>query len=204
MNALANSQAEEIGKFPENLGPNNGGPTFARYTGQESSAERQALAASPPDILLSNFMMLELILTRYEEVDRRVVDHCQGLEFLVMDELHTYRGRQGADVAMLVRRLRQRLEGARKYCGLSDGPIYAYIRSRHVVSAIVTLPGNRRGRRLINRASLDAFIESYVVGTKREADQQQRNLLDLLATAADVIAEARRMMAGMRGDSGDV
>ncbi len=69
---------------------------------------------------------------------------------------------------------------------------------------MVTLPGNHRGRRLINRASLDAFIESYVVGTKREADQQQRSLLDLLATAADVIAEARRMMAGMRGDSGDM
>jgi very-short-patch-repair endonuclease len=31
-----------------------------------------------------------------------------GLTFLVLDELHTYRGRQGADVALLVRRLRQR------------------------------------------------------------------------------------------------
>ena len=116
MNALANSQAEEIGKFLENLGPNDGGPTFARYTGQESSAERLALAENPPDILLTNFMMLELILTRYEEVDRKVVDHCQGLEFLVMDELHTYRGRQGADVAMLVRRLRQRLKADNLLC----------------------------------------------------------------------------------------
>src|SRR5205823_961060 len=33
---------------------------------------------------------------------------CEGLEFLVLDELHTYRGRQGADVAMLVRRVRDR------------------------------------------------------------------------------------------------
>ena len=30
------------------------------------------------------------------------------LRFLVFDELHTYRGRQGADVAMLVRRLKER------------------------------------------------------------------------------------------------
>jgi ATP-dependent helicase YprA (DUF1998 family) len=29
------------------------------------------------------------------------------LKFLVLDELHTYRGRQGADFAMLVRRLRE-------------------------------------------------------------------------------------------------
>jgi Lhr-like helicase len=116
MNALANSQAEEIGKFMQNVGPNGSGLTIARYTGQESTIERQALAANPPDILLTNFMMLELILTRYEEVDRKVVDHCQGLEFLVMDELHTYRGRQGADVAMLVRRLRQRLKADRLLC----------------------------------------------------------------------------------------
>lgn len=116
MNALANSQAEEIGKFSENPGADQLGLTIARYTGQESPAERDALAASPPDILLTNFMMLELILTRYEPVDRKVVDHCQGLEFLVLDELHTYRGRQGADVAMLVRRLRQRLNTRNLLC----------------------------------------------------------------------------------------
>jgi DEAD/DEAH box helicase/Domain of unknown function (DUF1998)/Helicase conserved C-terminal domain len=116
MNALANSQAEEIGKFLKNLAQSDNGPTFARYTGQESQAERDRLAANPPDILLTNFMMLELILTRYEDVDRKVVDHCQGLEFLVMDELHTYRGRQGADVAMLVRRLRQRLKADNLLC----------------------------------------------------------------------------------------
>jgi len=116
MNALANSQAEEIGKFMQNPGASSLGLSIARYTGQESSAERLALAKNPPDILLTNFMMLELILTRYEEVDRQVVDHCQGLEFLVLDELHTYRGRQGADVAMLVRRLRQRLKADKLLC----------------------------------------------------------------------------------------
>jgi Lhr-like helicase len=116
MNALANSQSEEIGKFMQNLGPAAQGLTIARYTGQESSAERDALAKRAPDVLLTNFMMLELILTRYEEVDRRVVENCQGLEFLVMDELHTYRGRQGADVAMLVRRLRQRLKADNLLC----------------------------------------------------------------------------------------
>lgn len=65
----------------------------------------------------------------------------------------------------------------------------------------IVLPGNSRGRRLINRASLDTFIESYVVGTKREADQQQRVLLDLLSTAADAITEARRIAAGIRDEN---
>ncbi len=117
MNALANSQVEEMGKFLSNPGAQELGITIKRYTGQESQAERQELAANPPDILLTNFMMLELILTRYDpEVDSKVVTNCQGLDFLVLDELHTYRGRQGADVAMLVRRLRQRLKADHLLC----------------------------------------------------------------------------------------
>ena len=116
MNALANSQLEELDKFLHGYPEGQQPFTVARYTGQESKAERDAIANNPPDILLTNFMMLELILTRFDEVDRRVVDHCQGLEFLILDELHTYRGRQGADVALLVRRLRERLQASELVC----------------------------------------------------------------------------------------
>jgi ATP-dependent helicase YprA (DUF1998 family) len=42
-------------------------------------------------------MMLELLLTRQDDLDQRVVSNCEGLEFLVLDELQTYRGRQGAE-----------------------------------------------------------------------------------------------------------
>lgn len=116
MNALANSQLEELDKFLYGYSSGQEPFTVKRYTGQESSEERKAIADNPPDILLTNFMMLELILTRFEDVDRRVVDHCRGLEFLVLDELHTYRGRQGADVAMLVRRIRERLQADKLVC----------------------------------------------------------------------------------------
>ncbi len=54
-------------------------------------------------------MMLELLMTRQNTLDRAVIANAHGLEFIVLDELHTYRGRQGADVAMLVRRVRDRL-----------------------------------------------------------------------------------------------
>lgn len=116
MNALANSQLEELDKFLHGYVPELRPFTVKRYTGQESKAERSAIADDPPDILLTNFMMLEYILTRFDEVDRRVVEHCEGLEFLVLDELHTYRGRQGADVALLVRRLRERLKAEQLVC----------------------------------------------------------------------------------------
>jgi len=116
MNALANSQLEEVRKFLGNLGPQDPKISVERYTGQEDQTIRKRIANNPPDILLTNYMMLELILTRYEPIDRQVVEHCRGLEFLVLDELHTYRGRQGADVALLVRRLRQRFDAERLIC----------------------------------------------------------------------------------------
>jgi ATP-dependent helicase YprA (DUF1998 family) len=106
MNALANSQFGELQKFLQHGYPDGKGPvTFARYTGQERDEERNAIVAKPPDILLTNYVMLELILTRVYE--KQLVKAAQGLRFLVLDELHTYRGRQGADVALLVRRSRE-------------------------------------------------------------------------------------------------
>ncbi|HEM7803028.1 DEAD/DEAH box helicase [Burkholderia cenocepacia] len=117
MNALANSQREELEKFIEGCGIDpHLKPTFARYTGQESDTERERIAADKPDIILTNFMMLELLMTRQDSVDQKVVSNMEGLEFLVLDELHTYRGRQGADVAMLVRRVRERLGAEDMLC----------------------------------------------------------------------------------------
>ena len=110
MNALANSQMKELEKFLDQSAlPPQVRPTFARYTGQESAEERELIRQAKPDILLTNFMMLELLMTRQNERDKAVIRSAEGLDFLVLDELHTYRGRQGADVAMLVRRVRDRL-----------------------------------------------------------------------------------------------
>ena len=115
MNALANSQLEEMRKFlcdfPESAKP----VSIRRYTGQEDDTERTGIRNNPPDILLTNYMMLDLILTRRNE-DHRVVEHCHDLEFLVLDELHSYRGRQGADVAMLVRRLKAQTGASNLLC----------------------------------------------------------------------------------------
>jgi ATP-dependent helicase YprA (DUF1998 family)/very-short-patch-repair endonuclease len=106
MNALANSQVHELEKFLTYGYPNRRGPVrFARYTGQESDEDREAIIADPPDIILTNYVMLELVLTRPRE--RRLVEAARGLRFLVLDELHTYRGRQGADVALLCRRVKE-------------------------------------------------------------------------------------------------
>jgi superfamily II DNA/RNA helicase len=107
MNALINSQTEEIGKYRDNY-QRSGRKfpiTFAQYTGQQDDDARSGTKEELPDILLTNYMMLELILTRSGE--QRIRDSIfKDLRYLVFDELHTYRGRQGADVSMLIRRIK--------------------------------------------------------------------------------------------------
>jgi ATP-dependent helicase YprA (DUF1998 family) len=48
-------------------------------------------------------------MTRQNDLDKAVIGNAQNLDYIVLDELHTYRGRQGADVAMLMRRVHDRL-----------------------------------------------------------------------------------------------
>ena len=108
MNALINSQGEEIDKYRDNYKKTTGKDfpiSYAKYTGQEDAAERERIKTELPDILLTNYMMLELILTRSrEDIIRNSI--FENLKFLVFDELHTYRGRQGSDVAILIRRVK--------------------------------------------------------------------------------------------------
>ena len=133
MNALINSQELEIRKYQRNFMERHLKPeanwekkaksldqqigeltglstrefpiTFGKYTGQESTERRRDIIDNPPHILLTNYMMLELLLTRNKEAKLRDAIFA-GLKYLVFDELHTYRGRQGADVALLIRRMK--------------------------------------------------------------------------------------------------
>ncbi len=116
MNALANSQHIELEKFLcRGFPPGHPPVTFERYTGQEKEDERERILANPPDILLTNYVMLELMLTRPRE--QKIVSSARhALRFLVLDELHTYRGRQGADVSLLVRRVRDIAENPKLQC----------------------------------------------------------------------------------------
>jgi hypothetical protein len=110
MNALVNSQFQALDKLRHayQVRASRRFPvSFAKYTGDTGDAARDQLRQHPPDILLTNYVMAELLLVRPE--DQRFLDGAgTGLRYLVFDELHTYRGRQGADVAMLIRRLKER------------------------------------------------------------------------------------------------
>ncbi|AHW62297.1 protein of unknown function [Draconibacterium orientale] len=127
MNALANSQYQELASKMAGSGLSIGLYTGDTDVAQDSAIERYKeifgddaepndserisrteMKQNPPDILLTNYVQLELLLTRLEDKPLFRDAFKENLRFLVLDELHTYSGKQGADVAFLVRRLKQR------------------------------------------------------------------------------------------------
>ncbi|PRZ08599.1 uncharacterized protein DUF1998 [Isoptericola sp. CG 20/1183] len=114
MNALANDQAKRLTELLTG-DPELGGVTAALYTGQQGPertkvspagliTDRSVIRDSPPDILLTNYKMLDQLLLR--DTDAKIwSSSARSLQYLVLDEFHTYDGAQGTDVAMLIRRL---------------------------------------------------------------------------------------------------
>jgi superfamily II DNA/RNA helicase len=108
LNALINSQELALNGFQENYRKRTGKNlpfTYAKYTGQENQEAREKVIANPPDILLTNYMMLELLMVRKADESLRN-SFLDNIKFLVYDELHVYKGRQGADVSLLNRRIK--------------------------------------------------------------------------------------------------
>lgn len=121
MNALAEDQAQrlaqEIWNRPElkgkvTAGVYIGGTGNKRTMGEKNIIDHKGTMRDyPPDILLTNYKMLDYLLIR--PVDRKLwlpdETGTHPLQYLVLDELHTYDGAQGSDVACLLRRLRAKI-----------------------------------------------------------------------------------------------
>ncbi|MFC1642749.1 hypothetical protein ACFL5O_08705, partial [Myxococcota bacterium] len=75
-------------------------------------------SGNPPDILLTNYRMLDLLLVRPKDRGLWSQNTPGLLRYLVLDELHTYDGAQGTDVACLVRRLGARLGSMEDLCAV--------------------------------------------------------------------------------------
>jgi hypothetical protein len=106
---------------------------------------REDMQSSPPDILITNFSMLEYILLRND--DKKLFSRPDLFRLLVLDEVHTYRGTQGMEVACLLRRfhdLLQRKSGAREI---------DYVR----VGLSATLPGDVESQKAVAKFATDLF-----------------------------------------------
>lgn len=116
LNALINSQRERLRAWTHAFGGSlrfclyNGNtperPEPARHQADHPSEvmDRTTLRASPPQILVTNATMLEFMLVR--TADASILQQSQGkLEWVVLDEAHTYIGSQAAEAALLIRRV---------------------------------------------------------------------------------------------------
>ena len=83
----------------------------------ENSAEqiiRQDMQKNPPDILITNYSMLNIMLMRNRELDifektKEWLKDPNHIFTLVIDELHTYRGTAGTEVSYIIKVLLNRL-----------------------------------------------------------------------------------------------
>ncbi|WP_062207660.1 DEAD/DEAH box helicase [Streptomyces sp. NBRC 109706] len=118
MNALATDQAHRINDYLDSADTRlrDAGVRAGLYIGDRPSKEfkqanprvavdREEIRRTRPDILITNYKMLDLLLQR--PADQRLWHAPEGsaLAYVVLDEFHTYDGAQGTDVAMLLRRL---------------------------------------------------------------------------------------------------
>ncbi|MFQ5560643.1 MAG: DEAD/DEAH box helicase, partial [Nitrospinota bacterium] len=120
MNALATDQAGRLASLIWNS-KLKGNVTAGLYVGQNEKdmqrvmgadsliSNKEALRQSPPDILLTNYKMLDYLLVRPVDKPLWSQNKSETLRFLVVDELHSFDGAQGSDLGCLVRRLKSRL-----------------------------------------------------------------------------------------------
>lgn len=190
MNALASDQARRIASLLWNDERLKDAVTAGIYVGgkgQRKSADsthliddRSVLRDNPPHILLTNYKMLDFLMLRPD--DRRLWLHNgpETLRYLVLDELHTYDGAQGSDVACLIRRLKARLK-------ITPGALCAV-----GTSATVGGGSGRQSAVKLTEFATQVFGEYFTVDSVVEEDRQELDevielddLLDLLPTQAD-------------------
>ncbi|MCX5529775.1 DEAD/DEAH box helicase [Streptomyces sp. NBC_00006] len=109
MNALATDQAGRINELLTDYDAELSGVRAGLYIGDKAATHydkvytrRLDMQLSPPDILITNYKMLDLLLQRAADAP---LWEGSDIRYVVVDEFHTYDGAQGTDVAMLLRRL---------------------------------------------------------------------------------------------------
>ena len=122
MNALATDPAKRLAKLIAKSPKLKGNVTVGMYVGGSDGAshkemgedfvitDKETMLASPPDILLTNYKMLDHLLVRPKDAQLWTDNGPETLRFIVVDELHTFDGAQGTDLACLLRRLKSRLQ----------------------------------------------------------------------------------------------
>lgn len=114
-------------------------PTAAVYDGDTKDAARRKIRANPPNALFTNPEMLHLALLPFHSLWR---EFFSNLAFVVVDEMHTYRGVMGSHMAWVFRRL------ARICAWYGANPVFV------LCSATIANPAELGGRLIGQKISL--------------------------------------------------
>ena len=166
MNALAADQANRINDLLTRH--DLPGVTAGLYIGERPETtyarvltERSDIRREQPDILITNYKMLDLLLQRADDLPLwRDAD----IRYCVVDEFHTYDGAQGTDVAMLLRRLAAATGHAEP--GRPLGRICPVATSATLGESASTAP---RIREVAEEVFGTPFAEDSVIGEQRQA-----------------------------------
>ena len=121
MNALASDQARRIAELIDKSPELRGNVTAGMYVGGHEHTpnrmmsednvitDHDTLLNTPPDILMTNYKMLDYLLVRPKDAGLWRDNAPDTLKYIAVDELHTFDGAQGTDLACLLRRLKSRL-----------------------------------------------------------------------------------------------
>ena len=101
LKALAQDQLRGFNELAALL-PEERRPTAAIYDGDTTPHFRKKIRNSPPNVILSNPEMVHLSMLPYHA---SWAEFLSGLTYIVVDEVHTYRGVMGSHMAMVFRRL---------------------------------------------------------------------------------------------------
>ncbi|UOB08686.1 DEAD/DEAH box helicase [Streptomyces sp. HP-A2021] len=143
-----------------------------RLGGAEMHA-RWDMQAAPPDIMVTNYSMLNIMLLRKQEkhifsATRKWLEETPGACFtLILDELHMYRGTAGTEVAYLLRNLRHRLgldKSPEKFRVFAASASLEAGRDDEFLDGFFALPGSRRviipGRAKENHSEGDLAVHT--------------------------------------------
>ncbi|WP_027359972.1 DEAD/DEAH box helicase [Desulforegula conservatrix] len=103
LKALAQDQMKIIDRISSAFGPLSG-IRSAIYDGDTTDSERRRIRNNPPDILITNPEMIHLAIAPYHHLWEPFL---KNLKYVVIDEIHTYRGVFGSNMAWVMRRIRR-------------------------------------------------------------------------------------------------
>jgi ATP-dependent helicase YprA (DUF1998 family) len=188
INALVNSQVEALNKLKRGYESRTGRRfpiSFAKYTSDVKGDARREVQTHPPQILLTNYVMAELLLVRPDDQSLLPTAGPDGLRYFVFDELHTYRGRQGADVAMLIRRLKERCAAPNVICVGTSATMVASreatpLQRRETVAAFAS---QVFGRAITENQVIEETLEPFTLGGAPSREELTASLVAPMPTA---------------------